>query len=110
MTVAVALNYGARGELVRAMQAIAQRVAAGGLNPGEISEALIDTELDTNGLPPLDLMIRTSGEHRLSNFLLWQAAYAELLFMDILWPDFDGEVLKAALAEFGRRDRRYGGL
>jgi len=110
MTVAVALNYGARGELVRAMQAIAQRVAAGGLAPADISEAMIDAELDTNGLPPLDLMIRTSGEHRLSNFLLWQAAYAELIFLDTLWPDFDGETLKAALAEFGRRDRRYGGL
>jgi undecaprenyl diphosphate synthase len=110
MTVAVALNYGARGELVRAMQAIAQRVAAGGLAPADIGEAMIDAELDTNGLPPLDLMIRTSGEHRLSNFLLWQAAYAELIFLDTLWPDFDGETLKAALAEFGRRDRRYGGL
>ena len=110
MTVAVALNYGARGELVRAMQAIAQRVAAGGLAPEDIGEAMIDAELDTNGLPPLDLMIRTSGEHRLSNFLLWQAAYAELIFLDALWPDFDGETLRAALAEFGRRERRYGGL
>jgi undecaprenyl diphosphate synthase len=110
MTVAVALNYGARGELVRAMQALAERVAAGGLAPAEISEALIDAELDTNGLPPLDLMIRTSGEHRLSNFLLWQVAYAELVFLDTLWPDFDGDILKSALGEYARRERRYGGL
>ena len=110
MTVAVALNYGARGELVRAMQALAQRVAAGGIAPAEIDEALIDAELDTNGLPPLDLMIRTSGEHRLSNFLLWQVAYAELIFLDTLWPDFDGDTMKSALVEFARRERRYGGL
>lgn len=110
MTVAVALNYGARGELVRAMQSIGQRIAAGGLAPEDIGEAMIDAELDTNGLPPLDLMIRTSGEHRLSNFLLWQVAYAELVFLDVLWPDFNGDTLKAALVEFGRRDRRYGGL
>jgi undecaprenyl diphosphate synthase len=110
MTVAVALNYGARGELVRAMQALAQRVATGGIAPAEINEALIDAELDTNGLPPLDLMIRTSGEHRLSNFLLWQVAYAELIFLDTLWPDFDGDTMKSALVEFARRERRYGGL
>jgi undecaprenyl diphosphate synthase len=110
MTVAVALNYGARGELVRAMQALAQRVAAGGIAPADIDEALIDAELDTNGLPPLDLMIRTSGEHRLSNFLLWQVAYAELIFLDTLWPDFDGDTMKSALVEFARRERRYGGL
>jgi undecaprenyl diphosphate synthase len=110
MTVAVALNYGARGELVRAMQSIGRRIAAGGMTPEQIDEALIDAELDTGGLPPLDLMIRTSGEHRLSNFLLWQVAYAELVFLDVLWPDFDGETLRSALAEFGRRDRRYGGL
>jgi undecaprenyl diphosphate synthase len=110
MTVAVALNYGARGELVRAMQALAERVAAGEMAPREIDEALIDAELDTNGLPPLDLMIRTSGEHRLSNFLLWQVAYAELIFLDTLWPDFNGETMKSALTEFARRERRYGGL
>jgi undecaprenyl diphosphate synthase len=110
MTVAVALNYGARGELVRAMQALAQRVAAGSIAPADIDEALIDAELDTNGLPPLDLMIRTSGEHRLSNFLLWQVAYAELIFLDTLWPDFDGDTMKSALVEFARRERRYGGL
>jgi undecaprenyl diphosphate synthase len=94
MTVAIALNYGARGELV----------------PASIDEALIEAQLDTRDLPPLDLLIRTSGEHRLSNFLLWQAAYAELIFTDILWPDFDEDALSGALAEFAGRERRYGGL
>jgi len=77
---------------------------------GEISEESIERALDTHDLPPLDLLIRTSGEQRLSNFLLWQAAYAELLFVDTLWPDFDGDALRAALAEYGKRERRYGGL
>jgi undecaprenyl diphosphate synthase len=102
MTLAIALNYGARAEIVRA----AQRAAAA----GDIDEAAIEAALDTGDLPPLDLLIRTSGEHRLSNFLLWQAAYAELLFVDTLWPDFDGAALRAALADYGRRERRYGGL
>jgi len=110
MTVAIALNYGARGELVRAMQTLGGRIAAGQLDPQAIDEALVDSVLDTRGLPPLDLLIRTSGEHRLSNFLLWQAAYAELIFADALWPDFDADHLRAALDEFARRDRRYGGL
>ncbi|MDP8993926.1 MAG: undecaprenyl diphosphate synthase family protein, partial [Pseudomonadota bacterium] len=78
--------------------------------PEEVDEALIEASLDTAGLPPLDLLIRTSGEQRLSNFLLWQAAYAELLFVETLWPDFDEEALRAALAEFAARERRYGGL
>ena len=110
MTVAVALNYGARGELVRAMQAIGRKVADGVVDPEAIDESAIEAELDTRDLPPLDLMIRTSGEHRLSNFLLWQAAYAELVFVETLWPDFDAEVLRQALGEFTRRERRYGGL
>ena len=76
----------------------------------EIDEQRIDAALDTASLPPLDLLIRTSGECRLSNFLLWQAAYAELLFVDTLWPDFDGEGLQAAFAEYAARERRYGGL
>ena len=100
--VAIALNYGARSELVRAARAAAEG--------GEISEAAIERALDTHDLPPLDLLIRTSGERRLSNFLLWQAAYAELLFVDTLWPDFNGDALRAALADYGRRERRYGGL
>ena len=110
MTLAVALNYGARAELVKAVRDVAGRVAAGDLAPAEIDEGAIEAALDTAGLPPLDLLIRTSGEQRLSNFLLWQAAYAELLFVDTLWPDFDGDALRAAIAEFAARDRRYGGL
>ena len=102
MTLAIALNYGARAELVRAAQKAAEA--------GPIDEAAIEAGLDTADLPPLDLLIRTSGEHRLSNFLLWQAAYAELLFVDTLWPDFDGDALGAALAAFAGRERRYGGL
>src|SRR4051812_33596864 len=102
MTLAIALNYGARAELVRAARAAAAE--------GEIDEASIERALDTHDLPPLDLLIRTSGEQRLSNFLLWQAAYAELLFVDTLWPDFDGDTLGEALAAYARRERRYGGL
>jgi len=105
MTLAIALNYGSRAELVRAARAAAETLA-----PAEIDEAAIERALDTRGLPPLDLLIRTSGEQRLSNFLLWQAAYAELLFVDTLWPDFDGDALRAAIGEYAQRERRYGGL
>jgi undecaprenyl diphosphate synthase len=106
---AIALNYGAQAELVAAARRLAEKVAAG-MPVSAIDEAAIDRELDTDGLPPLDLMIRTSGEQRLSNFLLWQAAYAELLFVDTLWPDFDGEALAQAIAAYGQRQRRFGGL
>jgi len=109
-TLAVALNYGSQDELTRAMRALGARIAAGTLDPAAITPALIAAELDTADLPPLDLLIRTSGEQRLSNFLLWQAAYAELYFTDTLWPDFDEETLRAAIETFGRRERRYGGL
>jgi undecaprenyl diphosphate synthase len=102
MTLAIALNYGARAELVRAARTAAEA--------GAIDEAAIERALDTHDLPPLDLLIRTSGEQRLSNFLLWQAAYAELLFTDTLWPDFGSDALRAALADYARRERRYGGL
>ncbi|MBW8754310.1 MAG: di-trans,poly-cis-decaprenylcistransferase [Sphingomonadales bacterium] len=98
---AVALNYGAQDEIARA----ASRAAA----KGPITPEAIEAELDTADLPPLDLLIRTSGEERLSNFLLWQAAYAELWFTDVLWPDFTPEHLQEALAVFGERERRYGG-
>lgn len=101
-TLAVALNYGAQDELVRAATAAAAS--------GEITAEAIEANLDTADMPPLDLLIRTSGEVRLSNFLLWQSAYAELYFTDILWPDFKPADLKAALDHFARRDRRYGGL
>jgi undecaprenyl diphosphate synthase len=106
----IALNYGAQDELVRATRAIAEEARAGTLDPATIDVDAIEARLDTHDLPPLDLLIRTSGERRLSNFLLWQAAYAELLFVDTLWPDFDGETLTAAIEDFARRERRYGGL
>ena len=107
---AIALNYGAQAELVAAARSMAADAAAGRLNPETIDEAAIEVRLDTCDLPPLDLLIRTSGEHRLSNFLLWQAAYAELLFVDTLWPDFDGDALAEAIGCYGRRQRRFGGL
>ncbi|MBB3981554.1 undecaprenyl diphosphate synthase [Sphingobium fontiphilum] len=108
--IAIALNYGAQDEMVRAAQRLARRVADGELDPAAIDPAAIEGALDTADLPPLDLLIRTSGEQRLSNFMLWQAAYAELYFTDILWPDFDADALARALASFNRRDRRFGGL
>jgi undecaprenyl diphosphate synthase len=110
MTLAIALNYGSRLELVKAAQQLAGRVAAGEIAPESIDENMVEAALDTVDLPPLDLLIRTSGERRLSNFLLWQSAYAELLFVDTLWPDFDGESLRSALADYGTRERRYGGI
>ncbi|MET0589229.1 MAG: polyprenyl diphosphate synthase [Novosphingobium sp.] len=100
-TLAVALNYGAQDEIARA----AAKAAA----KGAITPEAIEAELDTAGMPPLDLLIRTSGEVRLSNFLLWQVAYAEMAFIDVLWPDFEPQHLEEALAEFARRERRYGG-
>ena len=102
---AIALNYGAQAELAAA----ARRLAAK-LPPEQIDEAAIEAELETRDLPPLDLLIRSSGEQRLSNFLLWQAAYAELLFVETLWPDFGANELADAVAAFGLRQRRYGGL
>lgn len=109
LTLVIALNYGAQQELVRGMQALASDLAAGTLAPADIDIARIDATLYTAGLPPLDLLIRTSGEMRLSNFMLWQAAYAEMLFVDTLWPDFGAAELDAALAVFAARERRYGG-
>ena len=105
----IALNYGARAELAAAARALAERVEAGELTAAEIDEARVDATLATAGLPPLDLMIRTSGEQRLSNFLLWQAAYAELMFVDTLWPDFGAADLERALSWFATRERRFGG-
>ena len=109
-TLVLALNYGAQDELVRAARSLAIDVREGRLEPQAIDHAAIDARLDTCDLPPLDLLIRTSGERRLSNFLLWQAAYAELLFVDTLWPDFGQAELACAVADFARRERRYGGL
>jgi undecaprenyl diphosphate synthase len=109
MTLAIALNYGARSEIAGAARRLAVKAAAGEIAAEAIDEAAVEAALDTFGLPPLDLVIRTSGERRLSNFLLWQAAYAELLFVDALWPDFDGDALRAAIADYGARERRFGG-
>ncbi len=100
-TLAVALNYGSQDEIARA----AAKAAA----KGAVTPESIEAELDTHGLPPLDLLIRTSGEVRLSNFLLWQSAYAEMMFPEVLWPDFTPAHLQAALDEFAARERRYGG-
>jgi len=105
----LALNYGSQDEMIRAVRDIATDVQAGKLSPADIDAASIEARLDTCDLPPLDLLIRTSGERRLSNFLLWQAAYAELLFVDTLWPDFDRKALADAIADFGTRERRFGG-
>jgi undecaprenyl diphosphate synthase len=108
-TLVVALNYGSQDELARAMRALGEQVKAGTLDPQAITPEAIAAELDTADLPPLDLLVRTSGEVRLSNFLLWQAAYAELYFTDTLWPDFDESSLTAAVEDYARRERRYGG-
>ncbi len=109
LTLVVALNYGSRAEIAAAARAVAKKAAAGEIAPDEIDEQSIASELDTKGLPELDLLIRTSGEVRLSNFLLWQAAYAELLFLDTLWPDFDEQAFAEALQKFAARQRRFGG-
>lgn len=106
----VAFNYGAQNEIARAARRLAAKVAAGELRPEDITADSLAGELDTCGLPPLDLVIRTSGEQRLSNFLLWQAAYAELVFLPVLWPDFDRGWFERALGEFARRERRFGGI
>ena len=105
----IALNYGGRAELVRAAQSLARQAAAGKIRPEEIDEARLARELYTHDLPDVDLLIRTSGDMRLSNFLLYQCAYAEFAFPSVLWPDFSLADYHQALAEFSRRDRRFGG-
>lgn len=109
LTLVVALNYGSRAEFAEVARRLAEQAAGGAIDPQDVTEQRIDEMMQTAGLPPLDLLIRTSGELRLSNFLLWQAAYAELLFVETLWPDFDEDDLRSALAEFARRQRRFGG-
>jgi undecaprenyl diphosphate synthase len=104
----VALNYGGQHELTQAMQQIAAEVKAGTLQPEEINEKTVEDHLYTKGQPPVDLIIRPSGEYRLSNFLIWQAAYAEFVFMDTLWPDFSAKELDKALAVYAKRSRRFG--
>jgi undecaprenyl diphosphate synthase len=109
LTLVVALNYGARAEIVAAVRTLATEVEAGTRRAADIDEQAIAGTLDTAGLPDPDLLIRTSGEMRLSNFLLWQAAYAELLFVETLWPDFDEDEFRRALDQFASRQRRFGG-
>jgi len=104
----VALSYGARAEIAGAARALAEAARAGRLDPDQIDEAMFAGALHTNGMPDPDLIIRTSGEQRLSNFLLWQGAYAELVFLDVLWPDFGPEDFAAALTEYAKRERRFG--
>ena len=106
MILCIAINYGGRDDIVRA----ARKLAAHGTAPADITEESFSGELDTAGLPDVDLIIRPSGEQRLSNFMIWQAAYAEYVFMDVLWPDFGEKELDAALEEFSRRNRRFGGV
>jgi undecaprenyl diphosphate synthase len=109
LTLVVALNYGSRAEIAEAARKLAVRAAASEIDASSIDEAAIAAELQTAELPELDLLIRTSGEERLSNFLLWQAAYAELLFIDTLWPDFNEQAFGDALRVFAARERRFGG-
>ena len=110
MTLQVAVSYGARAELTMAMQSLAREVAAGRLDPDAIDEAAISAALYTGGIPDPDLVIRTSGEYRISNFLLWQAAYAEFVFVDECWPDFTPAMLESIVANFGSRERRFGAI
>lgn len=109
MTVHIALNYGGRDELRRGIQKIAEKVANGELSPKEISEETIESYLDTAGVPDPELIIRTSGEERISNFLLWQIAYSEFYFTDVLWPDFGKKDLEKAIYYYQNRERRFGG-
>jgi undecaprenyl diphosphate synthase len=110
LTLVVAFNYGARQEIARAAARLAAQVVAGMIDPAAISADLVGQNLDAPDLPDPDLIIRTSGEQRLSNFLLWQAAYSELVFVPTYWPDFDRVALESAIAEYHRRERRFGGL
>ena len=109
MTLVVALNYGSRSEIAAAARSLARKAKDGSLDAESIDDEALAAELDTAGLPELDLLIRTSGEVRLSNFLLWQAAYSEMIFSPVLWPDFDEAAFEAAIAEFAARQRRFGG-
>jgi undecaprenyl diphosphate synthase len=106
----VAFNYGSRQEIARAAQRLAREVAEGKRDAASINADTLGHCLDAPDIPDPDLIIRTSGEQRLSNFLLWQAAYSELVFVPMHWPDFDKQALEGAIAEFARRERRFGGL
>jgi len=110
MTLCLALNYSGRSELLRAIKKITAQAGAGALAPENIDESLIDSYLDTAGLPDPDLLIRTAGEKRISNFLLWQISYAELFVTEVLWPDFSPQLLQEAIKDYAGRNRRFGGL
>ncbi len=106
----IALNYGSRDEIARGMRRLAQDAAEGKIKPEDVDEEMVESYLDTAGIPDPDLLIRTSGELRLSNFLLWQLAYTEFYFTDVAWPDFNREELIRAIEKYNARDRRYGGV
>ena len=106
----IAINYGSRDEIRRAVRQIAEEAARGSLHPEQVTEQLISDYLDTRGIPEPDLLIRTCGEQRLSNFLLWQLAYTEFYVTDVAWPDFDEVELGKAIEAYNARDRRYGGV
>lgn len=110
LNLTVAFNYGSRDEIVRAARDLADRAVRGEIDPGAIDHASFEQGLDTVGIPDPDLIVRTSGEQRISNFLLWQAAYSELVFSPVLWPDFGDAEFEAALSEYSSRERRYGGV
>jgi len=110
MKLMIALNYGSQDEIVNMVKKVASKVKEGKLPVNDINPEIVDAHLLTAGLPPVDLLIRTSGEQRISNFLLWQIAYAEIIFTDVAWPDFKEDKLYEAVAEFQRRDRRFGGV
>ena len=110
LTLVIAFNYGGRQEIVHAMRSLAEQVRAGTLDPASISLETIESALDTHGIPDPDLVIRTSGEQRISNFLPWQSAYSEFVFIPEYWPDFDDAIFRAAIEEYNRRERRFGGL
>lgn len=110
LTLVIAFNYGARSEIALAARSLAEKVAKGDLRLDDITADALNSEINTLGVPDPDLLIRTSGEERLSNFLLWQCAYTEFVFLDEYWPDFDLDLLRSAIARYQSRERRYGGL
>ncbi|MCB1477018.1 MAG: di-trans,poly-cis-decaprenylcistransferase, partial [Rhodobiaceae bacterium] len=110
MHLQIAFNYGSRAEIAEAAKKLAERCMSGTMEPAQITEEALGAALQTADVPDPDLLIRTSGEQRISNFLLWQCAYAEFVFMPVLWPDFSADDLNRAIAEFNSRDRRFGGV
>ena len=110
MTLVLAINYGGRDEIAHSCRVLAEKVRRGELEPDDISTELIEQNLYTEEIPPVDLVIRPSGEQRLSNFMIWQAAYAEFYYTNILWPDFKGSDLEAAVLDYSERNRRFGGI